>query len=300
MSSWDGPWSWHSLKGPEDKDKDGRRWLNPANQDFVPYGSFTDAELERWLNEDDEFLKPDKTFAQLKEYCEIGSLTGVYHAKELKQMHHTPAYLQSFSAAALKNQVNLDLLHEQYYSSKKRFNKHFIKELDGHVKAMIYDYFEYANVEKLLKNNFTVDREIQDKIYYFLQGLSHVGIGYWRYSNTPAERENFSYYKDFLIHEVLSEVYAKKRVRKYKDYYIDITKVSDTTYTSEISFEEHTFPYHIESSCPASETVDFTYPIRVCKAFIDSKDNKKFFTAFRKNPLVVSFAVIKEALHAAK
>lgn len=296
MAGWGGPWCWHYLEGPETKNSFGKRWLNPANQDYVPSGYFSDEDLERWLNEDNTFLLPGKTFAELKEYCEVGVLTGTYMERDLKMMHHPAAYIERFSAAALKNQMDLSLIHEHYYSSKKKFNKHFIKELDGHIKAMIYDYFAYWDMSKILKNDFTIDRETRDKIYYFLRGLSQVGIGYWKYSNTPQERENFSYYKDFLVHEVLGEIYSKKRVRKYKDYYVIMNRSSTTVCTTDLWVDGHSFPYTIEMSCPEKDVTDFDEIFTRAKELIDSRENRKFFKAFRKNPVGVSFSIIKQAI----
>jgi len=296
MASWSGPWSYISLKGPEDKNKSGERWLNPENQEYVPSGYYTDEELEAWLNGDDGFLKKGKTFEELKEYCEIGHLCGWYMQKDLQMLGHPSKYLNCFSGKALKNQLNVYLLNEQYYSPKKKFNKQLIQELDGHVKAIIEDYFSYIDVETLIKNHFTINRDYQDRIYYFLQGLSHVGIGYWRYANTPPERENFSYYKDFLIHEVLKDIYTMRRIRKYKEFHIDIYKKSEFLMTSTIVWKGHTFPFQLEQESTNANILTFDQAFAECKKIIDNKKNVKAFKSFKKEPLCFSFKVIKESL----
>lgn len=288
-ASYSSPWSVFSLD-PEKVTDDGKIWMNPQNQDFVPSGWFSVTDLECFLNEGDSFLKDGKTFAQLKEYCE----TARAHMYDYKPNHHEPKYIRKFSDLVIKG------IHDN------KLGKWVVKEIEQHVKFMYREGLGYMNngeynIGSILENNFLVSKQSQDEVFAFFRTLHMMGFGEYAAINTPRERWNLSFWRDQLENEVYYELFQVLRIRKHNNVYYSLTKKNNNIIIQFIVMgadgKFHIWPEAISVGFKDVEDesdLSFDDGTLVAKSMIDN--NEKLFKDFTKDPFKYFFARMKKLL----
>jgi len=210
------PWDAHSLDKQDPKDK--TIWLNPGNQQHLNCGWMTAEDLQDWLDgKPGRVIKSQEHWDELLFMCKSGMACLIGYDLEYFNLFPTEYLLHP--GQRLQDgetiRVGTGLPSKLMLAAKKyeypKMNPVLIRMVEGHTKWMVRDYFRSQVSQGVDPYDLRTSRNLDEEIYGFFYCLQVQGCGpRTGYCNTPAVRENFSWWKDLLKREALWELWIEK------------------------------------------------------------------------------------------
>lgn len=240
----DTPWDACFLGEPTPNGLGLKFWLNPDHQSHLNANWITEKDVMDWVEgKPGAVIKSKELWDELNWMCSGVSYRTSLIGYNLHKFNRHPAqwkrpkgdgYYEKDHYGEDKYWYDGENMPKKALTKDKKLTPEFIKYVEQHVKAIciqdIRDQFEYSHRRDLSKlNSIThIRKEADDTLYGFFSALRLMGYETNRGAcNTPAVRENFSWWRDLLIEESFWEFYIELGVAYepwVKNGYAEFTK----------------------------------------------------------------------------